>query len=233
MAERKGRRRAGLLSMLPAALLGVAIFAAAAAALVQNGKISSKAPFYLSGTAVKGGTVLSYPIGEEISCPRSQQRWEQARGEGPVRSSSSVFAVTPTYQRCSAGRGLYRATVAMNGCSYIFHLGETVNIKEYELRASLSCPAGRRPVIQVFLPSEIGKFLACTVRLGSRPEITGAKFLDQPGNRSLVEGTMTGLRDSKGGLCGFGTSPTVRYWISIELKGVNASGEPTEVAVGD
>lgn len=230
--RRKGKREFRLGFAVAGALVALALIASAAIAQDQNGRISAKGPFYLNGRALKGGTVLSFPLGEEVACSRSRERWEQLGG-GPIRSSASVFTVTPTYSGCSAGRGLYGATVAMNGCDYVFHVGETVNVQEYELNAGLSCPAGRRAVMRIFIDSEVGSFLACTVRLGARPKITGARLLDQKGNRALVEGTMTGLRDSKGGLCGFGTSPTVRYWISLELEGVSAAGRPTEAVIDD
>lgn len=228
-AAKRSAVRAGL--ALVAAFAATALFAPSA--LAQNGRVSAKGPFFLAGRALKGGTMLSYPLGEEVTCRSSRQRWAQVGSGGPLRSSSSVFTVVPTYSGCTAARGLFPATVAMYGCHYIFHIGETVNVKEYELTAGLSCPAGRRPVIHLFLSSEAGSFLICTVHLSSRPKITGAKLLDEKGNKALVEGTMTGLHDSMSGLCGFSSSPTVRYWIRVELKGVNVSGQPTEVAIND
>jgi hypothetical protein len=62
--------------------------------------------------------------------------------EGTLKEASTTLTVTPTYSNCKAF-GFASATVAMNGCDYLFHdVGSNT-----AGQVSVHCPAGKNIVI--------------------------------------------------------------------------------------
>jgi hypothetical protein len=65
--------------------------------------------------------------------------------EGTLSAASSTATVTPKYANCPAF-GFLNATIAFNGCDYLFHAGGLAVPGVYNNSVDVVCPAGSGPV---------------------------------------------------------------------------------------
>jgi len=122
--------------------LGLVLFAAVAISATLASAASANPQFHLEmeDTTLTGGqitpNVLTTDLGE-LKCETIKYDGTQ----GPF--TSTTLTLTPIFEKCKIGG--VNTTVTMNGCSYVFHLGE--NTENYEAKMGIECPAGQKFVV--------------------------------------------------------------------------------------
>lgn len=124
--------------------LGVAVLAIFAISAAAASAASATPKFFseIEDTTLTGsqGTamanILTTDLGE-MKCKVAQFDGTM----GPVETTT--LTLKPTYEECKlAGEN---ALVTLNGCRYLFHLGE--NTETFEAKMDIECPAGEKIVI--------------------------------------------------------------------------------------
>jgi hypothetical protein len=77
--------------------------------------------------------------------------------------TTTTTTLEPTYTGCTAFG--VKATVAVNGCKYVFH-SEAGETSPYPVKADVECPAGKKIVV-----TPVG--IACIVEVGNQTGLTG------------------------------------------------------------
>jgi len=90
---------------------------------------------------IQGSSTASQKFSTEagsVECKVSSFHALVSEGE----KDPSKLTVTPEYKECKATFGV-AATVAMEGCTYVFHMVEKVSTDNYHADTDISCPAGQ------------------------------------------------------------------------------------------
>ena len=216
------------------AVFAMSALAATAASAAEQGFATSTGNFKLTGTDEATGNALTYPGEEKLVCPESHYVGEKENG-GFLASGSKTFTVTPTYTNCSAGPNNHKATVTMNGCDFLFHLGNTKSgvTDTYAVTADLVCPAGKEVEVHVYFAAGNENIQVCKIKFGAQTGLGGATVKDLTNGTVTVGGTTTGIKASKSGICGAGETNAAEYDIAVILGGVNEGGTSTAVSLSD
>jgi hypothetical protein len=124
--------------------LGLAALACLAMSALVAPAASANPQFHIEmeDTTLTGGqitpNVLTTDLGE-LKCEVIKYDGTQ----GPF--TSTTLTLTPIYEECEIGE--INATVTMNGCSYVFHLGQ--NTENFEANMGIECPAGAKFVVHI------------------------------------------------------------------------------------
>jgi hypothetical protein len=92
----------------------------------------------------------STTAGEKFTVGSSSVECKSDTFHAVLSEASSTLTVTPEYKSCTASFGV-EATVAMEGCTYVFHVAEKVSTDNYRAYNDISCPAGKS--IQISAPA--------------------------------------------------------------------------------
>lgn len=160
-------------------------------------------------------------------------------GGGLLSSGATTITVTPGYEAVKCVAGELPATVTMEGCDYVIHIGETTASPphEYEATADLICPAGKEVVVHVYLNAS-ETLNACTIKI---PEQKGLKGLDirhftaSEGDDIELTGKITTIKASKEkvGCGGVGSTEEAQLEVNVTITGTDKDGKATPVTVTD
>lgn len=164
---------------------------------------------------VEGGNVKCT---EKASVPGAQF---EVTGQ-PLTSTTAV--VVPIYKNCKAFG--VEATVAMEGCTYLFHLVE--GSSPPTAKVDVVCPTGKS--ITVSAPS-----LPCTITIGAQTGLEHVTFTNSGGteptditaNIAIGESPKKAITYTKTGAgCpgGAGTGTNGKYTGTVTLRGFNSAG---------
>lgn len=148
----------------------------ASAASAQQGKLPSDGPFTLTGveTGAESNNQLE-AFGVAVRCPGSEytghvvtthaqttaagKSHEKAgTGSNLIPIDSSTATITPHYKEttplgppnCSAPVLGWSATVDLNGCDYVIHIGNTVSEHTYNMTFDIVCPIGNEITVTLW-----------------------------------------------------------------------------------
>jgi uncharacterized membrane protein len=216
----------------------VAVFAmtavAASAASAQQGYFTADGSATGDGVDIAGKNQLT-AFGNTVECPESTYDVESTSG-GLVASGSTTFTVTPAYNNSKCNSGGLKATVNMNGCDFVFHIGETTGGGEtYGVTADLKCPAGKTVDIEAFLSASNENIKACTITFGETGNqgLSGPHLTNKTGGKVELSGTATGVHATESGLCGNKTTETGEYDTGVTISGTDSKGAATEISISD
>ena len=198
----------------PKTVLALALAVLAMSAVVASAASASNftADAYPTGgtaTSEKGNDVFSTEAGK-VECAA---HFEVAALSGP----SETATVTPTYTNCKAF-GFLSATVAMEGCDYVFHTSGVVDVE---------CPEGKAIVITAS---------TCTATVGSQTGLESVTLANS-GTGISAQANVGGIAytvTKDGFLCPFGgtgakTGATYKQGEAIQ---VSPTGEGTKIDIG-
>jgi hypothetical protein len=227
----------GLVVMAVLAMSAVA----ASAASAQQGVLTSDGPVILDGVE-DGENFFEYnsTLGK-VKCPGSTFVAEKVGG-GFLKTGETTSTITPSYNNATCNAGGLKATVTMNGCDFVFHIGETTSgtTDEYGVKADLVCPSEKDVEVHAYASATNENITACKVTLKPQEGITGLDIgneLKEGTTETVVPhvltvtGESTNIKASKSGLCGAGTTETAKYKANITLTGTNEAGGETEVTI--
>ena len=123
------------LKMLGVAFVAVlALSAVAASAASAEGKVTcSSYPCTLTGVSAVGNDTFTTEAGN-VEC--------KSHFHSTLNEAVSSLTVIPTYSECKAF-GFLNATVAMNGCDYLFTTPKKIGTHEWTSEVHVVCPTGK------------------------------------------------------------------------------------------
>lgn len=220
----------------------VALFAfsaiAASAASAQNGKITSTGPVTLDATENAGQINALTAFGGKIECPGSTGTGHKynVTPHELIPSGAETITVTPDVNEpnCVAIEGgtTHKVTITENGCDGVTHIGETTGVADtYRGTGDIVCPTGQSIIIDVYFSSSNENLKVCEITIGSQSGLSGPTVKDTTAGDLEVQGTTTGIRASKSGVCGSATTETAEAEGSGTVKGTNSLGENTSISL--
>jgi len=193
------------LKALGFALVAVFVIGAmvASAASAQNGIITSDGPFTLKGvnTGAEAENSLT-AFGQVVTCPNATYTGHKVAvtPHEKVPNNSSSVTITPSYGICKVG-GTIKATVDMNGCDYVLHLGATTAIADqYKLTTTVICPPNEHIVVTLFTNEEFHKIKDipfCHIKITEKASYDGLLLRDTTNNTFDLTGTIEGIEAHK------------------------------------
>ncbi len=225
----------------------VAIFALSAmlasmASASRQGVLTSDGPVTLDGEEDGPNFFADPPAPGKVECPGSivtGHRYNVTPHEAIPKTGETTVTITPHFENCKNGGS--KVTVTMNGCDFVFHVGETtekVEDGEYKLTADVICPAGKVIEVHQYLASNNENVLTCTLTVPEQKGITGFDISNDVKEGKTTE-TLTATGTSKNvhviteGLCGSSTSLVAEQTINYTIKGTNATKEETGIKITD
>ncbi len=221
----------------------MAVFAlsavAASAASAQQGVLTSDGPVTLDMTETGAGQNATTMFGEKIECQGTIYTGHQynVTPHIPIAVPTTLFTVTPHYNNanCTSFPGPRKATITMNGCDFVFHIGNTVGADRYALTADIVCPAGQKIVKHVYLAPNNEEVPWCTHTIGTQFGLPGARLTTTTNGANDVDiiGAFENIHVEKHGMCGAGTTNFAKWDVDLTVKGTGPGGVETGVTVTD
>jgi len=241
---RKEKKMIRNFKALGLALVAVfALSAMAATAASAQGKLTSDGPVTLDITETGGaGANALTAFGSSVECPGTTYKGHKVGTNSLIASGETTATITPQYKQPCHVSGGRQATIATNGCDFVFHVGGTVSAGTYAVTADVVCTAASNGIhVTVFAntpPAAEGANL-CTLEVTGgtfNDNLTGAHATNGSGDINVV-GTFHSIHVERTGLCifdGGGTTETeAEFHIDATVSGTNAGGTATAVSLSD
>jgi len=221
---------------------------AATTASAQQGELTSDGPVTLdiTETGVAGSNALT-AFGSSVECPGTTYKGHKfnVTPHELIPSGSTTATVTPQYKQPCHVSGGRQATIATNGCDFVFHVGSTTGgvPGTYGVTADVVCPVAANGIhVTVFSntpPAAEGANL-CTLEVTGgalNQGLAGAHVTNGSGGHINVAGTFNNIHVERTGLCifdGGGTTTTAgQFHIDATVSGTNAGGAATAISISD
>ncbi|HSS05082.1 MAG TPA: hypothetical protein VLK89_07860 [Solirubrobacterales bacterium] len=219
-----------------AALFAMSTMAASAAS--AQGFISSDGPVTLEMFETGVGLNATTMFGQKVECPGTVYTGHQynVTPHQLIPGGATTITVTPHYNNatCKSFPGPHKATITMNGCDYVFHIGDTIGADLYGLTADIVCPAGKVIEKHVYVAPNNEEALFCTYTIKPQAGLVGAHVTTTTGVNDIdITGAFKNIHVVKHGPCGAGTTNAGEWDIDLTVKGKNAAGQETGVTVID
>jgi hypothetical protein len=223
------RNLKALRRVLGAATAMSLIFASSAWAQVV---LTSDGPVKLTATessatitafGLKVACHAQYSIGNIFSTPH---------GTTAVPTSELTAAVTYTGCLAYIGETKAPATVTMNGCDEVIHLGSVIGPFEISGTVDIKCPETATQIeIHAYTNSE-HKTSICTTKIPLQNGLVSG-FVKTVGSNVTLGGPVTGMHVTKTGLLCGGTAETNSGEIDMDavISGTSAGGAATSISV--
>jgi hypothetical protein len=211
---------------------------AASAASAQQGVLTSDGPVTLDMYETGVGLNATTMFGEKIECQGTVYTGHQynVTPHMPIPGPTTLITVTPHYNNanCTAFPGPRKATITMNGCDFVFHIGNTVGADRYALTADIVCPAGQKIEKHVYegLNEEVPW---CTYTIGPQFGLPGARLTTTTNGANDLDiiGAFENIHVEKHGMCGAGTTNAGKWDVDLTVKGTGPGGVETGITVTD
>lgn len=221
----------------------LAVFAmsavAASAASAQQGVLTSDGPVTLDMYETGVGLNATTMFGEKIECAGTVYTGHQynVTPHMPIPGQTTLITVTPHYNNanCTAFPGPRKATITMNGCDFVFHIGNTVGFDRYAFSADIVCPVGQKIEKHVYLAPDNEDIPWCTHTIGPQFGLPGARLTTTTNGANDLDivGAFENIHVEKHGMCGAGTTNFGKWDIDVTVKGTDLGGLPTGITVTD
>jgi hypothetical protein len=211
---------------------------AASAAWAQQGVLTSDGPVTLDMTEIGAGQNATTMFGEKVECVGTTFNGHQfnVTPHQPIPGPATTITVTPHYNNanCTSFPGPHKATITMNGCDYVFHIGNTVAADLYALTADIVCPVGQVIEKHVYVAPNNEAAALCTFTIKPQGGLVGAHVRSTTMANDLdITGAFKNIHVEKHGPCGAGTTNAGEWDINLTVKGTNPAGQPTGISVTD
>jgi hypothetical protein len=260
-----------ILGLALMAIFALGAVAASVASAQVQGKLTSTGPVTLTGTETGGAGANALTVfGGTLECPGSTytghlvtteaqttnaekkliEHKNAGIGNNLIASGSTTATLTPHYKEtnaegkpnCNGPLGT-KATVDMNGCDYVAHLGVTTGDQTkgptYGATFDVICPSSKEititffsgahtgtPLCVIHIPEQLAKDMVSTVHATDTKNGT----IDMLGTVEKI--TVTQTRNSI--LCPAGTeSDEGILHLDVSTTGHNAEGKATTISLSD
>ncbi len=243
------------------AVFALSAMAASAAFAHPQGQLTSPGPVTLDINEIAGETNALTAFKETVTCAGStftghkvmtqaETLTREEMGEAthdllPIPSTTATITAHYNEPACTSvgAAGTHKATVTMNGCDYVFHVGETatdVNKKliadTYNVTADVVCPTGKSIILHVYFAKANENVLLCEVTVGPQVGLAGptVKTITTASPHDLeIHGTFKNIAATKSGTCGHEATATAEFHINATVKGTNNLGQPAAITISD
>jgi hypothetical protein len=224
IGQSKGKSMTRSLRALLLALVAVfAMTAVLASATQAQIKVTTGAsPAWLTGSQVGSHTFTVENGGPVLSCL-------VADFTATVTSGANAVTVVPRYTTCQAeiGAEVFKATLTMNDCDYLFHGGVEVSSTTFsEGEVDLKCPAGKGG-IELHIYRELDESVElCTLTVAEQLNKKGTEFHNIagiPNDLTLTSVVTVNMTRTGSLLCGK-ASNTAIYAGTTTLKAFEDAG---------
>lgn len=235
----KGRKmirnlKAPWLALVAVAILATTAFTVSAVLAAEQGTLAADGPVKLTGT---DSTSVATAFGQKVECHNHGTGGNV--GETPpgfITPPVTEFTVESQSTNCVASIGAIKvpATVTMNGCDGVTHLGKTVEGGKWGGTADIVCPVGKQIEIHAYNNAE-HKSSVCTYKIPPQTGLSGGFVQNLTGGTITISGTSTGIKAAKEGiLCG-GKAETnsAEAHADVVVSGTNEAGNPTAIEIVD
>lgn len=213
-------------------------------ASAQQGVLTSDGPVTLTGTETAGAFNGLKAFGLTIKCPGSTGTGHKynVTPHQLVPNGSTTFTLTPHFKSCLVSPGSFPATIDLNGCDGVTHIGETTGgvAGTYGGTSDLVCPIGNEAKMTVFTnqAKEAENKPFCILSAGSQAGFFGGGHATDTGTGTIVvKGSITGIKIKKtnGGedllLCPNAETSSGEASGDGTITGKNALGEATSISL--
>ena len=239
------------------ALVGVFALSAAVSAVAsaQQGTLTSTGPVTLTGEETPkppepGKNALTYN-GLRVECNESTYTGHKynVTPHTLIPVGATTFTITPHYKQtgvgtenCKVNPGEFRATVDMNGCDYVAHIGGTTGgvVGTYTVTFDIVCPVGKEITLTVWTSGADdtnGVVPMCIQHIPAQAGLGGAHLTDTGNGHIDLTGPIKNIKVTQTKstthpiLCPHKEAPVAELDIDVTLKGHNAAGEPTSISL--
>jgi hypothetical protein len=233
------------LKILGLALVAVLAFSAiaASAASAQNGKLTSTGPVTLVATEIAGKVTALTAFGGKVECFGTVITGHKynVTPHTFIPSGAETVTLTPDYNTdvCFAeetvGGGGHFATITMNECDYVLHLGTTTGVTDqYNVTADIVCPEKKSIIVDVYFSSMPNNenLKVCEITVGPQAGLAGATATDTTTGDLTVNGTFKKIKSSRSGAgCTTKATEEGEFHINVTVKGTNEAGGATSVSL--
>lgn len=216
-----------------------ALGSAGAAVASAQGKLTSDGPVTLKSTETGPEKSNAWTMfGLRTECPGSVMTGHKFNVTPHVLipSGESTVTITPHYVNCKfiVGGLSFPATIDMNGCDYVVHLGAAGAVT-----FDIVCPAGKEITETLWTNSSDHANAAtpmCVLHFKEQKGIAGVTASNGAGGVVNIAGTLKNIHALKtktthGLLCPEATTSTAEIDMDITVRGFNAAGEQTGISL--
>jgi hypothetical protein len=226
------------------AVVAISVMAASAASAATPGEMTVGAGTQnVTATEIAAGVNRFTMFGNSLECPGSNYsiwKYNSTLPEEPVPNAVTTVTAFPNFKQsaCKSGLGT-KATVTVNSCDFVFHVGETTGGGEtYAVTADVVCPGLVEVDMHFYASAANENIVVCTVNFGTQSGLTGTAHLTNgvaPSGKKDVtlSGIFKGLHVIETGLCGNKTETGGEFHISATFQGTNGAGAATDFFVTD
>jgi hypothetical protein len=200
------------LALAAAFALFATVASAASAQTLSKITTSNGLPATLTATETGAGVnrlTLPVPKGAFLECPGSFYTGHAVGTTNGVSNGATTATITPHYKQtsgfgepnCKGPFGI-RSTIHMNGCDYVFHIGETIpggTEHTYAVTYDIICPMGNEITVTLWTNetqhTTQPNTAFCTLHIPSQTNLTGGHATDTSTTDGHFEltGTVEGL----------------------------------------
>jgi hypothetical protein len=225
----------------------VAVFAlsavTASAASAQNGKLTSTGPVTLDALEIFGKLNAFTSFGGIVECPGTVMTGHKynVTPHTFIPSGAETVTLSPDYatDECYAeetiGGGKHFATITMNECDYVLHLGTTTGVTDqYNVTADIVCPEKKSIIVDVYFSSTPTNeaLKVCEITVGAQVGLAGATATDTTAGTVTVNGTFKKIHSSRSGAgCTTKATEEGEFHINVTAKGTNEAGGTTSISL--
>jgi hypothetical protein len=225
---------------------------AASAASAAQGFLTSDGPVTLNGVetgAVGANQLTAFGIG--VECPGSTYTGHKynVTPHQFIPTHATTFTLTPDYNQpnCQLHGLTLTATVTMNGCDYVAHLGETNGPADtYNVTYDIVCTTSREDktpediTIEAWTAGEShNNAPVCVIHIPEQAGLIGGVAKDTTNGTIDLTGTVKGIHatetasTSHPSLCPGGTTENAKFDIDANITGRNEAGGSTEIGLSE
>jgi hypothetical protein len=228
-----------------AAMLCMGAVAASAASAQTQGVLTSDGPVTLTGENTGEGFDNAFTSqAGNVTCTEGTYTGHKVGGEELLESGETTATITPKYVKCQAHTFFnlitLPATVTMNGCDYVFHVGDKTGEHTYGVSADLVCPSGKHVDIHVYEgegDETHSENEVCAVSIEPQNSLSGEDTHlthTTEGDDIDLTGSFENIQSEyEGSACGEGTDNEAELHTDVTIEGHNAEGGDTGVTITD
>ncbi len=231
-------RNLGALGLSISAVLAVSSMSAPAASAQSQGHVvADGTSVKLTATSATGTKSLRRLFGQRVECHVHYTIGninDTPHGVGNLPATERTVAQDQSNCVGSIGELAAPATVTMNGCDYVWHIGTTIEVGKWGSTTDIVCPAGKQIEAHVYT-SATHATTVCTFNIPAQSGLTGGFVRNVAGGKITFGGPIKGIKATRSGvLCGGSAETTTgEEDFDAEVSGTNAAGSSTAIEVTD
>lgn len=201
-----------------------------------QGQLKSDGPVTLDMALSGGPGNDTTMFGERVECPGATYRGHRYN-ETPhllIPSGATTVTLTPIYNQPCISESGGQATVLMNGCDYVLHIGATTGgkLNTYGVTTDLVCPVGKHVQLELFSGAKHeAAARTCTRTLKPQTGIVGAHLTATPEFNLYLSGTFKNIHVEQSGACGTATTLSAEFHVDTTVKGTSSIGANTFITL--